>query len=216
MYVILLGPPGSGKGTQSSSLAAALGVPVIATGDMFREAVREGAELGRLAQQYMEKGELVPDEVTTKMFLERIDRDDARDGAILDGFPRTQEQAAALERALDERDAEVSIVLYFDVSDDTVQRRLGGRWSCPGCGAVYHEVNEPPKRAGVCDRCSGALTQRDDDTPAAVAERLRVYKQQTAPLIETYEQDGLLARVNADQAPEQVRHAIRVALGQAE
>lgn len=215
MHLILLGPPGAGKGTQAAQLARSTGLVHVATGDMFRENVRGGTELGVLAKQYMDKGELVPDEVTIRMLLERLDRPDATAGAMLDGFPRNVEQAEALDRALGERDQQVDLVLLIDVSAEEVQRRLGGRWTCPADGSVYHEVNNPPKRAGVCDQCGEALIQRDDDKPEAIARRLKVYEEQTAPLIGYYEQAGKLRRVNGAQAPADVERELAAAVKEA-
>ena len=173
MYLVLLGPPGTGKGTQSKRIAERLGLLHIATGDMFREAVQQNSELGRLAKSYMDKGELVPDEVTIAMLEERIDQPDAREGAIFDGYPRTIEQARALDEALSSRDEAVDIALHIIASDDVIVRRLSGRWLCDGCGEIYHEQHRPPKQEGRCDGCDGQLKQREDDEPDVVRERLR-------------------------------------------
>lgn len=211
-YVILLGPPGAGKGTQAATAAAATGLLHLATGDMFRENVRGGTELGMLAKGYMDRGELVPDEVTIGMLLERIGRDDAATGCLLDGFPRTVEQAEALDAALADRGDRIAAVLLIDVGDDEVLRRLGGRWSCAECGAVFHEVFNPPKVGRACDRCPAELMQRDDDQPEAIARRLSVYAEQTAPLIAFYEGSGRLSRVNGEQAPDAVGAELLAAL----
>ena len=200
-YIIMLGPPGAGKGTQAGHVAEATGQAHLATGDMFRENVRGGTELGLLAKGYMDRGELVPDEVTIAMLLERLERPDAAAGALLDGFPRTVEQAEALDAALAGRDGEIAAALLIDVGEAEILRRLGGRWSCADCAAVYHEVFNPPKVERACDRCSNALMQRDDDQPEAISRRLRVYQDQTAPLIEFYERQGKLKRVNGEQEP---------------
>ena len=213
MHLILLGPPGAGKGTQAVRLAEATGLVHIATGDMFRDNVRRGTELGRVAQRYMEAGELVPDDVTIGMLLARLDEPDASAGSMLDGFPRTVEQADALDAALAGRSQQVDRVLLLDVPSDVVQRRLGGRWSCPADGAVFHETNNPPQRAGICDRCGEALVQRDDDTPEAIARRLQVYEQQTAPLVAYYDGAGKLVRINGAQSPERVAADLQAALG---
>ena len=173
MYLILLGPPGTGKGTQAKRIAERLGLLHIATGDMFREAVQQDSELGRLAKSYMDRGELVPDEVTIVMVEERIDQPDAREGAIFDGYPRTLEQARALDEALRRRDKAVDIALHVTASDDVIVRRLSGRWLCDGCGEIYHEQHRPPKQESKCDGCDGQLKQRADDKPAVVRERLR-------------------------------------------
>lgn len=209
MFLILLGPPGAGKGTQAVALVRATGLIHLATGEMFRENVRSGTELGVLAQRYMDRGALVPDEITTRMLLERIARPDAAAGALLDGFPRTIEQAEALDAALAERSQQVDAVLLLDIDETEIQTRLSGRWSCPQCEAVYHEHNSPPKTAGYCDACGAALTQRDDDKQEAIAHRLRVYREQTAPLIAYYERAGTLRRVDGAPVPEQVWDALQ-------
>ena len=211
-YIVMLGPPGAGKGTQAANLAGATGQVHVATGDMFRENVRGGTDLGLLAKRYMDRGELVPDEVTISMLLERLGRPDAAAGALFDGFPRTVEQAGALDGALAERDSAISAALLIDVSEEEVLRRLGGRWSCADCGAVFHEVFNPPEAEGKCDSCANDLMQRDDDRPEAIARRLRVYEEQTAPLIEFYEQQGKLVRVNGEQSPDAVGADLLAAL----
>ena len=213
MHLILLGSPGAGKGTQAIRLAEATGLFHIATGDMFRDNVHRETELGRVAQRYMEAGELVPDDVTIGMLLARLDAPDAGAGSMLDGFPRTVEQADALDAALAGRSQQVDSVLLLDVPADVVRRRLGGRWSCPVDGAVFHETNNPPQRAGLCDRCGEALVQRDDDTPEAITRRLQVYEEQTAPLVAFYECAGKLIRVNGAQSPERVAADLVSALG---
>lgn len=212
-YVILLGPPGAGKGTQAVNLAQRTGLLHLATGDMFRENVRNQTELGRAAQRYMERGELVPDELTISMLLDRLGRDDAQLGSLLDGFPRTLEQAEALDTALAEQGAEIAAALLIDVSNDEVLRRLGGRWSCPDCGAVFHEVFSPPQAEGACDRCPAQLIQRDDDQPEAIRRRLDVYAEQTAPLIDWYQRSGKLRRVDGARPPDAVGADLLVALG---
>lgn len=173
MYLVLLGPPGTGKGTQAKRIAERLGLLHIATGDMFREEVQQNSELGRLAKSYMDKGELVPDEVTIAMLEERIDQPDAREGAIFDGYPRTLEQARALDEALRRRGKAVDIALHVTASDAVIVQRLSGRWLCDGCGEIYHEQHRPPKQEGRCDGCDGQLKQREDDKPDVVRERLR-------------------------------------------
>ena len=211
-YVILLGPPGAGKGTQAVNLAERTGLLHLATGDMFRENVRNQTELGKEAQRYMERGELVPDELTISMLLDRLNREDAQLGSLLDGFPRTTEQAEALDAALAEQDAEIAAALLIEVANDEVLRRLGGRWSCPDCGAVFHAVFSPPQVEGTCDRCPGALIQRDDDQPEAIRRRLDVYAQQTAPLIDYYERSGKLRRVDGAREPDAVGADLLAAL----
>ena len=212
MHIILLGPPGAGKGTQAARIVQATGLVHVATGDMFRENVRGGTDLGRLAKQYMDRGELVPDAVTIAMLRERMDRPDAAAGSLLDGFPRTVGQARALDDALGERDQAVDAALLIDVPPGEVRARLGGRWTCPADGSVYHETNNPPKTAGACDRCGGALTQRDDDTPHAIDRRLSVYAQQTAPLIAFYETAGRLVRIDGARPPADVGADLLAAL----
>ena len=213
-YVILLGPPGAGKGTQAATLGDHTKLLHLATGDMFRENVRNQTELGQEAQRYMERGELVPDELTISMLLDRLGRGDAQLGSLLDGFPRTLEQAEALDNALTERGAEIAATLLIDVSNAEALRRLGGRWSCPDCGAVFHEVFSPPKSDGVCDRCSAALMQRDDDQPEAIQRRLDVYAQQTAPLIDYYERSGKLRKVDGERDAKAVGVDLLAALGE--
>jgi len=176
LFLVLLGPPGTGKGTQAKLIAERLGLAHIATGDLFREAVQQGTELGQRAKAYMDRGELVPDEVTIAMLLERIERPDAQHGALFDGFPRTLQQAQALDDALARRGAAVALALHVTASDDEIVRRLTGRWLCPGCGEIYHEQTRPPKTAGVCDACGSALSQRDDDKPEVVRRRLELQR----------------------------------------
>ena len=211
-YVILLGPPGAGKGTQALQLAQRTGLLHLATGDMFRENVRNQTALGQEAQRYMQRGELVPDQLTIQMLLDRLSRDDAQLGSLLDGFPRTTQQAQALDDALAAQNAQITAALLIDVSNDEVLRRLGGRWSCPDCGAVFHEIFSPPQAEGTCDRCPGQLIQRDDDQPEAIQRRLTVYAEQTAPLIDWYQRSGKLRRVDGAREPEAVAADLLAAL----
>lgn len=204
MFVVLLGAPGAGKGTQAVILAERLGVAHVATGDMFREALRQGTELGLKAKEYMDRGQLVPDEITIGMLLERISRPDCQKGCLLDGFPRTLEQAQALDSALAQRGEQVDKVIYIKVEPEELVSRLAGRWTCPTCGAVYHERNQPPRQPGVCDRDGTPLYQRDDDKPETVQRRLDVYFQQTAPLIDYYARAGKLVEVDGAQPIEDV------------
>ena len=172
MYLILLGPPGTGKGTQAKRIAQRLGLLHVASGDLLREEVQQGTELGRRAKEYMDKGELVPDEVTIAMIEERIKRPDAQQGVVFDGFPRTMQQAQALDRALTGQGKAAGAALHITASDDEIVRRLSGRWLCGNCGEIYQEQSRPPQQAGRCDRCGGALIQRDDDKPEVIRQRL--------------------------------------------
>ena len=201
----MLGPPGVGKGTQAALLEKALGIPHVASGDLFREAIKQGTELGRLAKSYMDRGELVPDEVTIAMVRQRLAEPDCQRGAILDGFPRTIEQAEALEAALAEEGKAINVVLYIKASEETLLARLAGRWTCRRCGAVYHSLFDPPKEAGKCDRCGGELYQRPDDTPETQRRRIQVYLAQTAPLIDYYRRKGLLVEIDGEGSIEEVQ-----------
>ncbi|MBI4328763.1 MAG: adenylate kinase [Chloroflexi bacterium] len=212
MRVILLGAPGAGKGTQAGKIGERLSVPHIATGDLFRAAVSQGTELGKLAKSYMDQGELVPDQVTVRMLLERLSQPDCRKGYILDGFPRTLEQAQALDTALAERGDKVDRTIYLEVSEAELVRRLSGRWICPVCQTPYHEVTNPPRTPRRCDKEGAALYQRDDDKPETVKTRLAVYFQQTVPLIQHYARQGLLRRVNGEKEIQQVEREMVTSL----
>ncbi len=200
MRVILLGAPGSGKGTQAERLSQATGLVHIASGDLFRQAEKEGTELGKLAKSYMEKGVLVPDEVTTGMILERIA--ESSQGFILDGFPRNMEQAQALDIALAEE--AIDKIIYIKVSQEELLRRLSERWVCRQCETPYNLVSSPPKVAGKCDLCGGELYQRPDDNKETAQKRLEVYFAQTTPLISYYQQRGKLVEINGEKAIEEV------------
>ncbi len=213
MVVILLGPPGAGKGTQAARLAKRLGLAHVASGDLFREAVAAQTPLGIKAQGYMERGELVPDEIVVAMILERLAQPDCRQGAVLDGFPRTVAQAEALEEALAAQGKEVDVVLLAHVPDEVVLERLTGRRICRNCQAPYHMTFNPPTREGICDRCGGVLYQRDDDREETVRHRLRVYREQTAPLIAYYRRQGLLREVDGVGEVEEVGERLLRALG---
>jgi adenylate kinase len=206
--VILLGAPGAGKGTQSKLLAQNLGVPHIATGDMFRAAKAAGTSMGLRAKEYMDQGELVPDDVTIGVIEERLQAPDAQDGYILDGFPRTAVQAEALNKLLARLGQRLDAVLKLTVPQPELLRRLTGRRVCPNCGANYHLDSAPPKVAGVCDHCGATLQQRDDDSEATVAHRLDVYDKNTRPLIAYYEKMGLLHRIDGTQAIDAVHQAL--------
>ena len=207
--LVLLGPPGSGKGTQGERLQEELQLPYYATGDILRAAVREGTELGRSAKDYMDRGDLVPDEVIVGMIGERIDSDEAADGFILDGFPRTAPQAEALASKLSELDRELTSVLLIDVSDEEVVRRLGGRRTCVENGHVFHVEFNPPQREGVCDVDGSELVVRDDDKPDVIRHRLEQYHSKTAPLIEHYDSQSLLRQIDGAASPDEVGDEIR-------
>jgi adenylate kinase len=208
LNLVLLGPPGSGKGTQGERLRDDLELPYWATGDILRTAVREGTDLGRAAKEYMDRGDLVPDEVIVGMIGERIDSPEAADGFILDGFPRTAPQAEALAGKLDELGRELTAVLLIDVSDDEVARRLGGRRTCVEGGHVFHVEFNPPQAEGVCDVDGSELIVRDDDKPEVISKRLATYREKTAPLIDYYEERGILNHVDGAQSPDQVEERI--------
>jgi adenylate kinase len=207
--VAFLGPPGAGKGTQARELARGWGVPHIATGDMLREAVAAGTALGREAKGYMDKGALVPDDVIIGMIAERLRQPDARAGFLLDGFPRTIAQAEGLERLLKDLGLPLERVIYFDVATPELVRRLTGRRVCRACGHSFHVVSNPPRREAVCDACGGELYQRADDSEATVRNRLNVYTQQTAPLLDWYTGKGLLASVSGEGAIEAIGRRVQ-------
>lgn len=208
-FVVLLGPPGAGKGTQARLLAQALGVPHISSGDLFRGHLDRETELGLRARQYIEQGALVPDDVTVGMVAERLGHSDCRGGAVLDGFPRTLAQAVALDEILAARGQRVAVAPLIEVTDEEVLRRLTARRLCRACGAVYNMDSEPPRTEGVCDACGGALCVRDDDRLDTVRNRLYTYYKETAPLIGYYFAKGLLARVDGERAVEDVQADLR-------
>jgi adenylate kinase len=207
--LIFLGPPGAGKGTQARELAREWGVPQIATGEMLREAVAAGTHLGREAGRIMETGALVPDNVMIGLIAERLRQPDAVGGFILDGFPRTLAQAEALERLLKDLGQTLDGVLFFEVAEPELVRRLTGRRLCRQCQTAFHVVSAPPQREGVCDRCGGELYQRDDDSEATVRHRLDVYERQTAPLLDYYRDRSLLVPIQGEGAVGTIRDAIR-------
>jgi adenylate kinase len=209
LNLVLLGPPGSGKGTQAERLQEDFPqIAYVSTGNMLREQVAEGTELGKQAKQHMDEGGLVPDELVTKMALDRLAQDDARDGFLLDGFPRTPTQADSLDEWLRSRERRLTGVLLIDVPDEEIVRRISGRRVCPN-GHVYHVDFDPPKHEGNCDLCAAKLSQRDDDQPDVVRNRLEVYHRDTAPLIAYYEDKGLLAHIDGTRPPTEVHDHIR-------
>lgn len=210
--VVLLGAPGAGKGTQAPLLAARLRIPVVATGDLFRAAVRDGTPLGLEARRYMDAGQLVPDEITVKLLLERLGRPDAAAGVILDGFPRTGVQAVALDRALGERGASVAAAVLVDVPSEELVRRMSGRWICRASGHPYHEVSSPPREAGICDLDGSELYQRADDQPATIRARMDQQLGALAQVIEHYRTSGVLRTVDGLQAIDAVSAAIDASL----
>lgn len=211
-FIVLLGPPGVGKGTQAKILAETTGLAHISSGDLFRENLKNQTELGQLAQTYMNKGELVPDDVTIAMIRERLTRPDCKAGAILDGFPRTTAQADALEKMLAEFGGKVDRVPYVTAPEKVLVERLSGRWTCRANGHIFHDKNNPPKQANVCDFDGSELYQRDDDKSETVVRRIQVYLEQTAPLITYYRQRGNLVEINGTQDIQKVTQALLSAL----
>ncbi|MCX6021047.1 MAG: adenylate kinase [Chloroflexi bacterium] len=212
MYVILLGAPGAGKGTQATAISRDLTIPHVASGDLFRAVRESDTDLGRLVKSYYDKGQLVPDDVTIRMILDRLTNADTAPGVLLDGFPRTLEQARALDEALASGGKAIDRVMYIKVSTDELLNRLGGRWICRGCQTPYHVTAAPPKQAGVCDRCGGELYQRPDDSVETAKNRLDVYFNQTAPLIDYYSQQAKLEEINGEQPVERVETELLAAL----
>jgi adenylate kinase len=212
LNLVLLGPPGSGKGTQGERLAADFRLPYYATGDILRAAVRDGTELGETAKEYMDRGDLVPDEVIIGVIIERVESDEAADGFILDGFPRTLPQAQALDGELEKLGRELTAVLLIEVSDDEVVRRLGGRRTCAKNGHVFHVEFDPPKDPDACDIDGSRLLVRDDDKPEVIRHRLEQYHEKTEPLIAYYEEKGILRRVDGELDPDAVSDRIRALL----
>ena len=213
MRVVLVGPPGAGKGTQAQFLASHLSIPKISTGDIFRDNVSHGTKLGRQAQKYMERGDLVPDEVTIAMVTDRLSDDDAQAGFLLDGFPRNVPQAETLKKLLTSWETKLDVVLELVVDDDEVVRRLSGRRGCRRCGRIWHVVFDPPVEPGICDDCRGELFQRDDDREETIRHRLEVYQQQTSPLISFYADEGILLGIDAtgpvDEITDRALNALR-------
>ena len=213
MKIIMLGAPGAGKGTQAKMIAEKYGVPHISTGDIFRANIKNGTELGKEAKGYMDKGLLVPDELTVRLLLDRVAQEDCVNGYVLDGFPRTIPQAEVLDEKLTELDEKVDYAVNVDVPDENIINRMSGRRACLNCGATYHIVSIPPKKEGLCDVCGSELVLRDDDQPETVKNRLKVYHEQTQPLIDYYEKKGVLRTVDGTLPMEEVFDAIVRILG---
>jgi adenylate kinase len=214
-YVVLMGGPGAGKGTQAGFLKKTFGLPQIATGDLFREHLANKTELGILANQYMDAGELVPDKVTVAMVEDRLARPDCADGALFDGFPRTIAQADALEKLLAEDSEQINIVPYIHVDKSVLVKRLAGRWTCRENGHVFHALFNPPAETGICDIDGSPLYQRDDDTEETQKRRIEVYFEQTAPLLDYYREKDLLVEINGEQPIDQVQKDLVTAIRQA-
>ena len=199
MKLVFIGPPGVGKGTYASAISKIYGVPHISTGDIFREEIKKGTDLGKRIRSFVEKGELVPDEIVIETIRKRLSQDDCKKGFILDGFPRTLEQAKALDEIV-----VLDLVLEFVAPDDVIIKRISGRRICSKCGAIYHVVFNPPKVSGVCDECGAPVIQRDDDKPEVVRHRLKIYKKRFAPIIDYYMKKGILVKVDARELADKV------------
>lgn len=213
MNIIMLGAPGAGKGTQAIQLADKYQIPHISTGDIFRANIKQGTELGKKAKTYMDQGLLVPDELVCELVVDRLQKEDCKEGFILDGFPRTIPQAEALTEALDKVGSKIEYAINVDVPDEKIVARMSGRRACVSCGATYHVVNAPTKVDGVCDKCGEAVTLRDDDKPETVQKRLEVYHEQTQPLIDFYDAKGVVKTIDGTQPMDQVFNAIVEILG---
>ena len=213
MKIVMLGAPGAGKGTQAKKIAGKYGIPHVSTGDIFRANIKNGTKLGMQAKAYMDAGNLVPDEITIGMLLDRIHQEDCEKGYVLDGFPRTIPQAESLTAALKERGESIDYAIDVDVPDENIIRRMSGSRACLSCGVTYHIVYNAPKKEGVCDQCGEPLVLSDDDKPETVQNRLNVYHRQTQPLIDYYKKEGVLAQVDGTQDMEQVFQDIVKILG---
>jgi adenylate kinase len=214
MKIIMLGAPGAGKGTQAKLIAEKFGIPHISTGDIFRANIKEGTDLGKEAKEYMDKGQLVPDELTVRILLDRVSKDDCKNGYVLDGFPRTIPQAEVLTAALEKMNDAVDFAIDVNVPDENIVNRMSGRRACLTCGATYHIVHIPPKQEGICDKCGSALVLRDDDKPETVLNRLKVYHDQTQPLIDYYTEKGILKTVDGTKDMQEVFEQIVSILSQ--
>ena len=214
MKVVMLGAPGAGKGTQAKKIAAKYNIPHISTGDIFRANIKNGTELGKKAETYMDQGLLVPDELVVDLVVDRVNQEDCADGYVLDGFPRTIPQAEALTKALASQGQKLDYASDVDVPDENIVRRMSGRRACVGCGATYHLEYAPTKKEGICDVCGGELILRDDDKPETVEKRLGVYHEQTQPLIDYYTNAGILKRVDGTVDIEEVFQAVVQILGE--
>jgi adenylate kinase len=212
MKIIMLGAPGAGKGTQALKIAEKHSIPHVSTGDIFRANIKNGTELGKKAKSYMDEGQLVPDSLTIEILLDRVGKADCENGYVLDGFPRTIPQAEALDEALAKLGTSIDKAINVHVPDENIVSRMSGRRSCPACGSVYHVEQMPPKKDGICDSCGAKLVQRDDDKPETVKKRLKVYHEQTQPLIDYYENKGILKTVDGTASPDDVFNAIEKAL----
>ncbi|MCR5254663.1 MAG: adenylate kinase [Acetatifactor sp.] len=213
MKIIMLGAPGAGKGTQAKMIAEKYSIPHVSTGDIFRANIKGGTELGMEAKKYMDQGLLVPDELTVKILLDRVAQDDCKNGYVLDGFPRTIPQAEVLDKALSELGEKVDFAINVDVPDENIVKRMGGRRACVKCGATYHIEHVPPKKEGICDVCGEKLILRDDDKPETVLNRLKVYHDQTQPLIDFYTKKGVLKTVDGTVSTSDVFASIVAILG---
>ena len=213
MKIIMLGAPGAGKGTQAKMIAEKYSIPHVSTGDIFRANIKNGTELGKKAKEYMDAGKLVPDELTVKILLDRVAQDDCKDGYVLDGFPRTIPQAEVLEDALNKLGDKIDYAINVDVPDENIVRRMSGRRACLKCGATYHIEHIPPKQEGICDACGSELVLRDDDKPETVLNRLKVYHEQTQPLIDFYTERNVLKTVDGTRDMKDVFNDIIAILG---
>lgn len=209
MKIIMLGAPGAGKGSQASRIAKEYQLPHISTGDIFRANLKEETELGKRAKSFMDKGELVPDDITIAMLLDRIHKEDCKNGYILDGFPRTIPQAEALKEALAKKDEKIDLALDVEASDELIIKRMAGRRTCPACGAIYHIVSLPPKTEGICDRCGADLIQRKDDNEETVKNRLKIYHEVTEPLISYYKKEGILEEIDGAEELDKVFEKVK-------